>query len=204
MGTKDHWNKIYQKRNSEEFSWYQAFPVTSLELIKTLGISYASPIADIGGGDSLLSKFLIEEGYNNITVLDISENAIQRAKDDLGNLSGKIKWVVTDILDYLPEISAFVVWHDRAAFHFLKHENEIKRYVEIASAGITQGGYLIISTFSENGPDKCSGLEITQYSAKKMEILFRNDFELIKHFKINHLTPSNVIQNFLYCVFIKK
>lgn len=142
-------------------------------------------------------------GYQNLFLLDISENAIIRIKKRLGEEPKRVTFIVSDILEFKPEIT-FDVWHDRASFHFLTSKNEIATYKEIVSSSIVSNGFLFLGTFSENGPLKCSGLEITQYTEAKFETVFGSDFEKINCFTENHPTPFETIQNFIFCEFKKK
>ena len=154
---KQHWENVYETKNSDQVSWTQEKPTTSLEYIRSFGLSKTAEIIDIGGGDSRLVDYLLVEGYQNITVLDISTKALEKAKERLGENATKVTWIVSDIIDFEPQ-KEYDIWHDRAVFHFLTTEAPIKKYTEIAKTGVN--GYLVIRTFSENGPLKCSGLAI--------------------------------------------
>ena len=197
---KDHWEKIYLTKAENEVSWFQQYPKTSVEFFELFNLPLDANLIDIGGGDSHLVDVFIEKGYKNIYVLDISVNAIERTKKRLGANADKVHWIVSDILDFRPSIK-FDFWHDRAAFHFLTSEEQIDKYVTIAEESINPGGYLILGTFSENGPDKCSGLEIKQYNEAGMSWRFEKSFERVKCIEIGHVTPFDTIQNFLFCSF---
>lgn len=201
--TKDHWERIYETNVETEFSWFQEYPKTSIDFINLFNLSKDAKIIDIGGGDSHLVDALIELGYTNIYVLDISAKAIQRAKDRLGHHAQRVNWIVADITEFTPDVS-FDFWHDRAAFHFLTTEEQISRYLTTVSKAIQPNGYLVLGTFSESGPKKCSGLEIKQYSAASMSHLFEQDFKRIKCIEENHATPFNTLQNFVFCSFQKR
>jgi len=198
---KAHWEKVYETKSPNEVSWTQSKPKTSIDLINSFNLPKSSSIIDVGGGDGLLVDFLLEEGYENITVLDISSKAIERAKKRLGAKAKKVKWIVSNITDYMPS-DTFDVWHDRATLHFLNDNNEINKYVGLVKKYVNKN--LVIATFSDEGPLKCSGIEIVQYTAEKMANLFNDCFEKIDSFKQNHTTPFNTIQNFIFCSFIKK
>jgi 2-polyprenyl-3-methyl-5-hydroxy-6-metoxy-1,4-benzoquinol methylase len=200
--TKNHWEKIYESKEESDFSWFQQYPKTSMEFINLFNLPKDAKIIDIGGGDGHLVDALIELGYTNIYVLDISAKAIERAKARLGSKAALVKWIVSDIIDYQPDV-VFDFWHDRAAFHFLTTEAQIIRYLSIASSTIKPKGFLVLGTFSENGPTKCSGLDIKQYSEASMSKLFEKDFERIKCVEENHTTPFNTVQNFVFCSFQK-
>lgn len=197
---KDHWEQIYSTKSLSEVSWYQPTPETSLSLIQSIGIPKDARIIDIGGGDSLLVDHLLDEGYSNLTVLDISEKAMHRAQKRLGDRSKMVNWIVSDVVSFKPEVE-YDLWHDRATFHFLTDENEIGQYLLTANRGLSQKGYLVVGTFSENGPKKCSGIEVRQYSERSMTKHFQTYFERIKCILEDHLTPSGNIQNFIFCSF---
>lgn len=198
---KAHWETVFTTKQSHEVSWTQDVPTTSIDLIKSYQLPKTAKIIDIGGGDSKLVDYLLEEGFEDISVLDISASALERAKNRLGENANKISWIVSDINDFKPN-EKYDVWHDRAAFHFLTTTEEIKNYVETASQAVSS--FMTIGTFSENGPNKCSGLEIKQYSESELESKLSESFTKIKCFQENHVTPFNTEQNFLFCSFKKK
>ncbi len=199
---KQHWENIYQTKELNEVSWFQPKPETSLNFFEEFAISSTAKIIDIGGGDSFLIDHLLLLGYIDITVLDISNSAIERAKKRLGSNAEKVKWIVSDIVDFEPTES-YDVWHDRAAFHFLTNKEDREKYVSIADKGLTNDGLLIVGTFSETGPLKCSGVEIQQYSEISLIEQMKSKFQKINCFTIDHTTPFNTIQNFLFCSFKK-
>ena len=168
FSNKAHWETIYTTKTPEQVSWTQEKPAISLELIEAVNLPKSAKIIDIGGGDSLLVDFLLEAGYSEITVLDISQAALDRAKKRLGSKAALVTWICSDILDFKPT-EMYQLWHDRAAFHFLTQPKSIATYTELTEKHAVN---LIIGTFSESGPLKCSGLEIKQYSEKLMEISF--------------------------------
>jgi len=199
---KSHWDNIYTTKDLENCSWYQPDPVTSLELIERSGVSKSAKIIDIGGGDSYLADRLLEKGYTDITVLDISEVALFRAKERLEDQSGKVKWIVGDATQYtLTE--KYDLWHDRAAFHFLTDLNDVNSYAATAKKALRDGGILVVGTFSENGPKKCSGIKIEQYSQEDLSNAFPDGFKRIGCINVDHLTPFNTTQNFTFCSFRK-
>jgi ubiquinone/menaquinone biosynthesis C-methylase UbiE len=194
---KLHWEKIYTTKQPKEVSWFQEVPSTSIELIKELNLPKSAKIIDNGGGDSFLVDNLLKLGYENITVQDISEAALERAKKRLRKDAEKINWIVCDEANCHPE-EQYDLWHDRAAFHFLTEENEINNYISTISKCIKPDGHFIIATFSEQGPLKCSGLFIKQYSEASMTMLLQKAFEKEKCFTTDHHTPFNTVQNFLF------
>ena len=199
---KLHWEKIYDEKNEDEVSWFQKETNESLKMILSAGIENPK-IIDVGSGRSKLLKNLIEIGYNDLTYLDISEAALKKSKEFLGEQSYKVRWISKDVLSFKTD-EKFDIWHDRAVFHFLNEENLIRKYIEIVEKNISESGHLIIGTFSENGPLKCSGLDVKRYSEKVIEKLFNRSFKLIDSFFYDHVTPFNTTQNFLFSHFIKK
>lgn len=197
---KNHWEKIYQTKQLNEVSWFQPNPETSLSFIKELNVEKHAKIIDIGGGDSLLVDHLLDSGYQNISVLDISASALERAKLRLGERANKVTWIVADIATYKPT-EQYDFWHDRTAFHFLTKSAEIESYVSTIKNGLNKNGKLVVGTFSENGPTKCSGIDIKQYSESSMSILFNQFFKRIKCITVDHSTPFETIQNFIFCSF---
>lgn len=197
---KKHWENIYQTKLLNEVSWFQPTPQTSLDLIMEFNLPLSAKIIDMGGGDSLLVDHLLDAGYGDITVLDISGAAIERAKNRLGERAASVKWIVADASSFNTS-EKYDLWHDRAAFHFLTTQNEIENYLKTAQQSINHSGVLIMGTFSEQGPKKCSGLDIKQYSEESITNLFEQAFVKIKCFTLDHRTPFDTIQNFIFCTF---
>jgi len=197
---KEHWENIYSTKGMQEVSWFQQVPETSLALIQKVAPAKDAAIIDVGGGDGFLADNLLELGYTNITVLDISENAINRAKARIGKLAEKVKWIVSDITKFVPE-QQYAVWHDRAVFHFLTQEKDINSYKQLVISAVS--GYFVLATFSDEGPNKCSGLEICKYSELDLKKQFEEAFSVVDSFKENHSTPFETIQNFTFSVFQK-
>lgn len=203
MNQKEHWENVFSTKAENEVSWYQKVPTTSLALIEQLKLPKDAKIIDFGGGDSYLIDSLLEKGYTNLYLLDISANAIEKAKKRLDRDASKVTFIVSKNID-LNIDEKFDVWHDRASFHFLTDQNDIAKYAALTNNNIKQKGALLIGTFSEDGPKKCSGLEITQYSTEKMNTIFSENFELIDSLTENHQTPFDTTQNFIFCTFKKK
>ena len=201
LDRKKHWETVYETKSPDQVSWTQDVPVTSLAFIRSFGLDKTAKIVDIGGGDSKLVDHLLDQGFTNITVLDISEKSLEKAKLRLKEKAKNVTWIVTDILDFEPT-QTYDIWHDRAAFHFLTTEDELEKYKLIIEKAVD--GFLVIGTFSENGPLKCSGLEITQYSEEKLASTFKNSFDKIEAVLEDHETPFGTVQNFLFCSFKKK
>lgn len=201
LDRKNHWETVYETKNPDQVSWTQETPKTSLDFIHSFGQKKTAKIIDVGGGDSTLVDYLLDEGFENITVLDISAKALEKSQNRLGSRAAKVNWVVSDITEFKPK-STFDVWHDRATFHFLTTAEQIEKYMTTARNSVT--GFLTIGTFSENGPTKCSGLEIKQYSEEKLVTELKKGFDKIHCVTENHKTPFNTIQNFLFCSFKKQ
>ncbi len=197
---KNHWEKIYQTKKPEQVSWTQDVPSTSLDFIHSFELPKTARIIDIGGGDSRLADFLLDEGFINITVLDISGNALDRARERPGHRAGQIKWVEQDVTAFPPD-TTFDLWHDRAAFHFLTTKEHIITYLSIARHSVKANGYTVIETFSDKGPDHCSGLPIKQYTEGTLTDQLHPGFRKIKCITEDHITAFHTRQNFLFCSF---
>jgi trans-aconitate methyltransferase len=197
---KEHWENIYANKQPNEVSWTQETPEISLDMIHSLKLPKSAKIIDIGGGESKLVDFLLDEGYQNITVLDISANAIERAKNRLGKKAENVQWIVSDILDFKPT-ETYDCWHDRATFHFLTDESDIKKHVDLVSKSVNK--FLVIGTFATDGPLKCSGLDISQYNESSMDEKFSVYFKQMPCIRQEHITPFNTKQNFIFCSFEK-
>ncbi len=199
---KKHWETIYHTKELKDVSWFQPTPDTSLSFFKQFNIPTSAKIIDIGGGDSFLVDNLLNLGYQDLTVLDISAAALDKAKQRLGNQADKVKWIVADSATFKPT-EQYDFWHDRAAFHFLTQELEIENYLDTVQKSIKPTGILVIGTFSEQGPKQCSGIEIKQYSETAMTDRLTKFFEKIKCITVDHKTPFDTIQNFIFCSFRK-
>lgn len=200
---KAHWENVFSTKTEKEVSWYQEYPKTSVDFVKSLDLPLNAKIIDIGGGDSYFIDALLELGYQDLYLLDISENAVERIRKRLGSRAQYVTFIVSDVLDFKPS-KQFDFWHDRACFHFLTQPIEIERYSNLVSKAVADGGTLAMGTFSDSGPLKCSGLEITQYNMERLRMVFEKDFELTGCFTEDHQTPFDTIQNFLFCSFKKK
>ncbi len=200
---KDHWERIYQKNAPTEVGWYQAYPETSLKLINNAGVSHDSRIIDVGGGTSKLAECLLHQGYKELTVLDISSHSIKKAKSQLGEKSGSINWVEGDVTSHGFK-EHYDVWHDRAVFHFLTKIEDRQGYVDSLDHALKLNGHLIIATFSLEAPPKCSGLSVVRYSPETLQNELGENFNLVETLVEDHVTPSGVKQNFIYCRFIKR
>ena len=200
MDKRSHWDHIYRHKTPAQLSWTQETPATSLDFIDTFRLPRNARIIDIGGGESRLAELLLEKGYKDITVLDISEEAIKRAQDRLGEKAALVQWIVADIADYEPP-HPYDLWHDRATFHFLTTAPQVSNYLDHARTALPLGGYLVIGTFSDKGPDKCSGLPVHRYTEETLSGELHNGFNKIKCITEDHETPFHTVQNFLFCSF---
>lgn len=199
---KIHWETVFETKDTTKVSWYQPIPETSIKLIEKLNLPKTAKIIEVGSGDSFLADFLLEKGYSEITLLDISEKALDTIRTRLSAKAENITFLAKDVTD-LSLAGTFDIWHDRAVFHFLTEKPDIQKYVENVSEKLVRGGYLILGTFSTNGPDMCSGLKVQQYSEDQLTEIFKNGFMKIECFTENHPTPSGSNQDFLFCVFQK-
>lgn len=203
MSTQEHWEKVYATKAENERSWFQEYPKTSVDFVVEVDLPKNAAIIDVGGGDSHFVDALLELGYTNLWVLDISSHAIERAITRLGERATSVHWVVGDILDFEPQ-TAFAFWHDRAAFHFLTTPEQISSYIALAERAISPNGYMMLGTFSEEGPAKCSGLDIKQYSTTSIKELFSSGFDRYVCMESVHTTPFATTQNFVFCRFQRK
>lgn len=201
MARKEHWENVFGTKSPDQVSWTQEVPQTSLDFIHSFGGDKSLSIIDIGGGDSHLVDCLLDEGYTNITVLDISSKALERAKSRLGDRAKTVQWIVSDITEFNPDIT-YDIWHDRAVFHFLTEASEIQYYVDLV--GRTVNKNMVIGTFSEDGPLKCSGLTISQYSQAALKERFNRKFDAMNCLNVDHTTPFDTTQNFTFCSFVKR
>jgi 2-polyprenyl-3-methyl-5-hydroxy-6-metoxy-1,4-benzoquinol methylase len=199
MDAKTHWEKVYTTKEPEAVSWYRAHLETSLALIERAAHSRSASIIDIGAGESTLVDDLLARGYENITILDVSQTALNVTKKRLGLLAEQVKWIVADITQAQLESFAYDVWHDRAVFHFLTSIEQRAAYVRNVAKAVKPGGHVIVSTFGPEGPTKCSGLEVMRYSAESLHGEFGPRFRLVESSKELHHTPFGKTQQFLYC-----
>lgn len=200
---KKHWETVYSDPEKVEHTWTQALPERTLLLLERISIDKSLPIIDIGGGDSQLVDHLLNAGYSNITVLDISEHAIERSKTRLGLRAKEVSWIVTNILEFEPS-QHYAIWIDRATFHFLQTPEEIEKYASVVKKSVAMNGSMIISTFSESGPSSCSGLPVKRYSKYELTDVFKSHFDRKQTILEDHKTPANTIQQFIYCWFQRR
>lgn len=199
MDAKTHWEKVYTTKEPEEVSWYRPHLETSLALVERATHSHSASIIDIGAGESTLVDDLLLRGYTNLTVLDVSQTAIDVTKKRLGSAAERVRWLVGDIVETELEPHAYDLWHDRAVFHFLTTPEQRVAYVRQVTRAVKPGGHVIVSTFGPEGPTKCSGLEVVRYDAESLHGEFGERFRLMESSKELHQTPFGTTQQFLYC-----
>ena len=199
MNTKTHWEHIYETKAPTQVSWYQEHARFSLEYIRNTGIQKTDAIIDVGGGASTLVDDLIADGYQDISILDVSAVALQLARQRLGTHAVDVNWIEANITQAdLPE-QAYDLWHDRAVFHFLTQAIDRQRYIDTVRHTVRVGGHIILATFAPDGPERCSGLEVVRYSPESLHREFGGDFEVVDSTREIHHTPFGKEQKFIYC-----
>ncbi len=199
MQDKSHWEHVYASKKPDAVSWYQQHAGNSLDLIQRTGIASDAAIIDVGGGASILIDDLLRLGYSDLTVLDLSSTALDVARKRLGELAGSVSWMEADITQVTLPSHRFDLWHDRAVFHFLTDRRDRARYLQAVKHAVRPGGFVIIATFAEDGPEQCSGLPVQRYSADTLHAEFGAAFELLGHASEDHHTPFGSVQKFVYC-----
>lgn len=197
LDRRGHWDRIYAERKPDEVSWHQERPSLSLELIGCAAPSKKSRLIDVGGGASRLAGSLLDAGYSDVTVLDVSARALAWAKEWLGSRAERVTWIESDVAGFAPE-TAYELWHDRAVFHFLTEAAEREAYVEAVRRSLKPGGAMVVATFALDGPDTCSGLPVRRYDAKLLREAFGPGFELVHVAAETHVTPWKTAQKFRY------
>jgi 2-polyprenyl-3-methyl-5-hydroxy-6-metoxy-1,4-benzoquinol methylase len=195
-----HWQNVYKEKGEYQVSWFQDRPAVSLELIEAIGAQANSGIIDIGGGASRLVDALLDRGYRDVTVLDLSESATSIAKTRLGDAAAAAKWIVADVTQWEPQ-RQYDLWHDRAAFHFLTEASDRAAYIDRLSKALRPGGHAIIGTFALDGPERCSGLPVVRYDAAQLSATLPRCFALVERRRDDHKTPWGAIQHFQFSVF---
>jgi len=199
MNKKTHWEMVYETKSDRQVSWFREHLDNSLRMILQTKVSKEATIIDVGGGSSTLADDLLEQGFADISVLDISAKALEKSRARLGTRAAQIEWIEADITQVsLPE-NHYDVWHDRAVFHFLTDAEDRRKYVELVMRSLKIGGHIIVASFGENGPNKCSGLEVLRYSPETMHNEFGGGFKLVKSLNETHETPFGTTQEFVYC-----
>jgi SAM-dependent methyltransferase len=196
---KSHWEGVYTEKAVDEVGWYKSNFDVSMELISEAASDRSARIIDIGGGASLLIDALLDEGHENLAVLDIAASALDHAKRRLGDKAAVVRWIVADITE-AAELGTFDIWHDRAVFHFLVEAADRQKYANLVRRTVPVGGHVIISTFSPSGPVKCSGLDTCRYSSESLAAELGEGFELVKEASETHVTPRGKSQAFMYAM----
>lgn len=200
MDPKSHWEGIYTSKSSTEVSWFQPEARMSLSLIESVAADRGAAILDVGGGASTLVDGLLAAGYRDLTVLDLSSAALAQARARLGDRAARVKWLQADIRTVGLPAASTDVWHDRAVFHFLTGPEDRRRYVEQVRNAVRPGGYVLVATFADDGPSRCSGLEVARYSAQALHAEFGDAFRMLRSEREDHVTPAGKTQRFIYCL----
>lgn len=200
MPSKEHWEQVYSTKAESSVSWFQEHARQSVQLVGSTGISKSAKIIDVGGGASTLVDDLLAEGYEHVTVLDLSEAALAASRTRLGAQASRVDWLAGDITKIQLPPHEFDVWHDRAVFHFLTTREERVAYVAAVLRAVKPGGHVIVATFAEDGPEKCSGLPVMRYSADGLHAEFGAPFTLLQQEREEHHTPFGSVQKFIYCL----
>ena len=200
MSEKQHWETVYETKAPDAVSWFQPSADRSRALIQRVAPDFAAPIIDVGGGASVLVDNLLRLGYRNLTVLDLAGSALDIARARLGPAASAVRWIEGDVRSVALPGSTYAVWHDRAVFHFLTDSADRERYVAQVQRSVRPGGYVIVATFAQDGPTKCSGLPVARYSAESLHHEFGGGFELVASEHESHETPMGTQQAFIYCL----
>lgn len=203
MNRKIHWEQVYATKRFDAVSWYRDHLDTSLKMVAETGVAKDAAIIDVGGGSSTLVDDLLSAGYSDVSVLDISAEAIAVSRERLEDRSLNVKWIAADITEADLAEDRYDVWHDRAVFHFLVDAEDRRKYIALAIRSVKSGGHLIVASFAPDGPQKCSGLDVVRYSAESMLEEFGDGVRLVSSMKEMHNTPFETTQSFVYCHFLK-
>ncbi len=201
--TKAHWDKVYETKSSAQTSWTQSTPSPSIDWILEVVPDRKDGVVDVGGGASVLVDHLLNAGYKLPAVMDISSTALHHSKTRLGVRQSLVEWIEGDVTAFTAP-RPFALWHDRAVFHFLTDSNARKRYFESVRSSLLPNGKLIVATFSDSGPSKCSGLEVMRYDENGLVKAVGSNFDIIRLERKVHMTPWAAEQNFIYGLFILK
>lgn len=199
MDPRTHWETLYRTNSPTAVSWYQPHSEQSLAFIHRTGLPKSGRILDVGGGASTLVDDLLAAGYEHVTVLDISDAALEVARARLGERAADVQWLAGDVTRVELPAASYDLWHDRAVFHFLTAADDRARYVAAVRRAVKPGGHVVVATFAEDGPEKCSGLEVARYSPDALHDQFGDDFTLVASARETHLTPAGGEQRFVYC-----
>ena len=201
MSGKQHWQQVYSTRSTDQVGWYAPHLTTSIKWITGLDLDPDDPAIDVGGGASTLADDLLDKGYREVSVLDLSDSAISVVRKRLGTRASQVSWLLGDVTEVELPASHFELWHDRAVFHFLVEPGQQMKYRDKLLHALKPGGHFIIGVFELEAPPQCSGLPVQRYSVEKLSAIFGAKFKLERHHKEIHKTPSGVEQQYLYCQF---
>ena len=202
LNPKQHWQDVYAKKAETEVSWFQEEPAASLAFIHRCGAGKDVPIIDIGGGESRLVDRLLDGGYSDVTVLDLSEHALEHTRRRLGQRAAGVHWLAADITRWTPS-RQYSLWHDRAVLHFLTGPKQRDSYRSALLAAVQPGGCVVIATFALDGPDRCSGLPVVRYSAESLAAELGPELRLAETSGAEHRTPGGSIQRFQFSRFAR-
>ncbi|GAA0682520.1 class I SAM-dependent methyltransferase [Dyella marensis] len=191
------WDEVYRSKGADTVSWYQARPVMSLALIEHAGVVKGAPVIDVGGGASSLVDHLLHEGYADLAVMDLSDSALATSRERLGERASQVDWIAGDVLAFAP-LKRYALWHDRAVFHFLVRTDDRRRYLEALHRASQVGTQVVMATFAEDGPERCSGLPVARYRAAELHAAFGADYELVESTRETHRTPGGAEQHFTW------
>lgn len=197
VNRQEHWNSAYEAKGTTGVSWYQSTPTTSLAILESLGVKRNAGLIDIGGGASSLTASLLERGFTDLSVLDVSDRAMLLSQEHLGSLASGVTWIHEDLLSWTPS-RTYDVWHDRAVFHFLVEPRDRQRYVEILLTGLVPDGVAVLGTFAPDGPPQCSGLPVARYDAATLGAVLGTGFVVLDEQREEHHTPMGVVQPFTW------
>jgi SAM-dependent methyltransferase len=197
-----HWENVYRTKSDREVSWFEHSPALSLDLIHATGAGHKAAIIDIGGGASRLVDALLDDGFEDVSVLDLSEAALATSQARLGARAAPVDWLLADVTVWEPP-RAYDVWHDRAVFHFLTQPEDRAAYAACAFKGVRAGGHVIIGTFAPDGPERCSGLPVMRHDAASIGAVLGDAFTLVESRQHDHRTPAGAIQRFQFSRFKK-
>jgi len=192
-----HWEEVHERVGPGGGSWYQEVPRVSIELIQSLGVAKSTPIVDVGGGSSRLVDALIQRGFSDISVLDVSATALQLSRSRLGEAASRVQWLLQDLLEWEPS-RAYGLWHDRAVFHFLVEPELRERYKTVLRSTLVPGGLVIMAAFAPDGPERCSGLPVARYGPKGLVDALGQDFTCLGSWREDHATPGGATQPFTW------
>lgn len=199
MASKEHWDGVYATKAPTGVSWYQPHAEQSMRLVRQTGVPLEAAVIDVGGGASTFVDDLLDEGYRNVTVLDLSAAALRASQARLGERAKSVTWIEGDVTQIVLPEQAYDVWHDRAVFHFLTSEADRRAYVAQVLRAVKPQGHVIVATFAEDGPARCSGLPVMRYSPDQLHGQFGESFALLKQEREEHVTPMGTTQKFVYC-----